>query len=497
MSTGTTPPTAPPAAGRRQTNDRNHQNNRPLSQFVPKIPGIETLGTSTEQRRHDFAKFLKSIHHHALTTFHHSKDISSAILEFKDPLAVLRLNMLSLSQIRTQNNLNPSSPVADESDSEAYIREAENPDRRDEVKLLYGIQLKSNAEREKDLSKNLTMLWATIMGQCTPALQEEVHGEPDYMSKSSSFDSVWLLQSLQKITAGVNKTTNKYHSAFKATKKFYSTHQNANEGIDKFYNRFENTKDLVCLFKANVVNISSLLIDEQLIDSAATEETTMQKYLAVALIMNANKVKYESLWNKLENDLLVGTDSYPKTLGDATHLLTNWKVITAPNNCQNPGNNQDKRPGAPNVNFVGTPTEWAALVPLPANKYFSALTGFDSTPPTLAPSRKPPHNISAAIECAKCKENGHYATPCPFDVPNTAPQLFQFVHPPVQLNQTQLQSILIPGSIIVDSGSSFNCFRERYLISNIQPCEPFNTFSNGGGMTYTHKGTLTAFNEQP
>ena len=99
--------------------------------------------------------------------------------------------------------------MASEDATAKFIREADNVDRRDEVKLLYGIQLKSNAEREKDLTQNLTILWATIMGQCTPALQEEVHGEPDYMSKSSTFDSVWLLQSLQKITAGVNKTTNK------------------------------------------------------------------------------------------------------------------------------------------------------------------------------------------------------------------------------------------------------------------------------------------------
>jgi len=152
------------------------------------------------------------------------------------------------------------------------------------------------------------------MGQCTPALQEEVHGEPDYISKSSTFDSVWLLKSLQKITAGVNKTTNKYHSAFKANKKFYSMQQNSNEGIDKFYNRFENAKDLVCLFNMNVVDISSLLIDEKLKDATATAKTTMQKYLAVALIMNANKVKYESLWNKLENDLLVGQDTSQRPL---------------------------------------------------------------------------------------------------------------------------------------------------------------------------------------
>jgi len=147
------------------------------------------------------------------------------------------------------------------------------------------------------------------------------------------------------------------------------------------------------------------------------------------------------------------------------------------------------------VQIVGTSTEWATLVPLPANGYFPALACFDSTRPTLAPSRKPPHNISAEIECVKCKHKGHYATACPFIVLTAAPQLFQFFRPSIQLNQTQLQSILVPGSIIVDSGSTFNCFRERDLISNIHPCEPFSTFSNGSCMTYTNKGMLTVFNE--
>ena len=189
MSSGITPPPAPsPAAPRRPA-----QPHRTPSQFVPKIPGIATLGTSTEQRGHDFAKFLKSIHHYALTTFRNSKDISKAIVEFTDPLVALKQGTLSLSEIRRQNGLDPTPPVTDETANDRFLREADNADRRDEVKLLYGIQLKSLAERERDLTQNLTILWATIMGQCTPALQEEVHGDPDYMSKSSTFDSVWLL----------------------------------------------------------------------------------------------------------------------------------------------------------------------------------------------------------------------------------------------------------------------------------------------------------------
>ena len=91
------------------------------------------------------------------------------------------------------------------------------------AKMLYSSQIKLNAERERDLIQNLTILWATIMGQCSPALQEEGKGHPDYIPESASFNSIWLLETLQKITAGVNKTTNKYFSVFKATKKFYLT----------------------------------------------------------------------------------------------------------------------------------------------------------------------------------------------------------------------------------------------------------------------------------
>ena len=174
----------------------------------------------------------------------------------------------------------------------------------------------------------------------------------------------------------------------------------------------------------------------------------MQKYLAVSLIMNANKAKYELLWNKLENDLLVGQDSYPETIGDATHLLTNWKASTAPPPATN--DHSRRTPGAPPaVTFAGGETRcpgestvrgpWAELIPLPANDDFSTLAGFDPTRPTLAPSKKHPYNISAEIECKKCKKKGHYATACPFIVAASLFQYCEFVRPSVQLNQSQTQ----------------------------------------------------------
>ena len=147
--------------GRRNEHQDNSSNN---NKFVPKLASIESLVSSSENKGQDFTKFQKSIHHHALTTFKNSKDVSKAILEFVDPHVELRQNQPNLTSIRTQNNLNPEPPVSGESNNEIFLRETENTDKREMAKMLYSSQIKMNAERERDLTQNLTILWATIMG---------------------------------------------------------------------------------------------------------------------------------------------------------------------------------------------------------------------------------------------------------------------------------------------------------------------------------------------
>ena len=220
---------------RRNGNQDNSNGNN--NKFVPKLTSIESLVSSSENKGQDFTKFQKSINHHALTTFKNSKDVSKAILEFVDPHVELHQNKPSLTSIRTENDLHPEPPVSTENKNEKLLRESKNTDKKEMAKMLYSSQIKLNAERGRDLTQNLTILWATIMGQCSPALQVEIKGHPDYIPKSADFSSIWLLETLQKITAGVNKTTNKYFSAFKATKKFDLTQQGQTENVDEYYSR--------------------------------------------------------------------------------------------------------------------------------------------------------------------------------------------------------------------------------------------------------------------
>ena len=95
----TNAPTGRPAHARQ--NYRGHR----TTIFTPKITKIESLASSSENKSQEFSKFQKSLHHHVLTTFKNSKDLSKAILEFSDPLVEIRWNTPSLREIRIRHNL--------------------------------------------------------------------------------------------------------------------------------------------------------------------------------------------------------------------------------------------------------------------------------------------------------------------------------------------------------------------------------------------------------
>ena len=274
---------------RTRTNARNRGDNNANS-FVPKLPTVESLGTLKENRRQNFKKFQKSIHHHVMTTYKNSKDMSKCIIEFVHPVPKIEREVKTLSAIRGSNSIySIVPPPANETNKEKFDREQENADRRDMVKTIYNQHIKNISKRIQVCEQNMTVLWADIIGNCSLSLQEELSGDPLYLTKSSSFDSIWLLQTLHKITAGANKTTNKYYSIFKSIKAFYNTQQGPNEPLDAYYQRFENAKDLVDLFDGKVVDLSTVLSQEQSINSSTTEDDVQQRFMSMCLILNANK----------------------------------------------------------------------------------------------------------------------------------------------------------------------------------------------------------------
>ena len=121
-ATVTTAGGRPNGRNNRRRNGNQDNSNGNSNKFVPKLTSIESLVSSSENKGQDFTKFQKSIHHHALTTFKNSKDVSKAILEFVDPFVELHQSKPSLTTIRTENSLHPEPPVSTEDKNDKFLR---------------------------------------------------------------------------------------------------------------------------------------------------------------------------------------------------------------------------------------------------------------------------------------------------------------------------------------------------------------------------------------
>ena len=77
-------------------------------------------------------------------------------------------------------------------------------------------EMRIYADRQKVVTNNLTALWDIIIVGYHQ--QEELRAEKAYDVRAADYDSIWLLKTLQKVTAGVNKTTITYYSLFNALK---------------------------------------------------------------------------------------------------------------------------------------------------------------------------------------------------------------------------------------------------------------------------------------
>ena len=83
---------------------------------------------------------------------------------------MLQQNRPSLVSIRAEHDLRLIPTPTVESTDEKEQRDSDNQDRKDMVKIIFNNDIKSLSEKQRDLTQNLTILWATIIGQCTPAL---------------------------------------------------------------------------------------------------------------------------------------------------------------------------------------------------------------------------------------------------------------------------------------------------------------------------------------
>ena len=208
-------------------------------------------------------------------------------------------------------------------------------------------------------------------------------------------------------------------------------------------------------------------------DPHFTQEDVEQRFLAMAFIENACATRYSRLWEDLSNGVAMKLDKYPKTLPEATYLLTHYKsnAVQRRNNGPNSNNTNSQFSFHQGQGFQGEPILCQEITD---NKNSDG-----TVKGTYAQTR-------SHVQCHNCGWHGHYAPKCPAPRQNRG-AMYQFYY--FNFNQVHLGGLPLT-VVIINTGSTFNSFFNRRLLANIQVRNGIRAYSNGGSMDYSINGSV-------
>jgi hypothetical protein len=208
-------------------------------------------------------------------------------------------------------------------------------------------------------------LYSVAWGQCSEALRSKLKSNPDYTTFSADADSLALLKAIRSKMTGFKRLHYLTHSVHSILREFYSLSQGKHRTNQEYYNEFNNLVAAVDECGA-MIGRHPTIYDDVLQESAVdpqnptgdkrnqAQETSKERYLAVAFLLGSDRIRYGMLIKEIENEYLRNRDmsskvgSYPLTVADAYEYLENYK--RNPRNIQRLMGHVD--PGPSGMSFV-------------------------------------------------------------------------------------------------------------------------------------------------
>ena len=104
------------------------------------------------------------------------------------------------------------------------------------------------------LRKDIINIYGLIWGQCTPELHSELEGDPEYITKSPTYNCLWLFTKVNMCTSGIGCTSNGYYSLVIAMRTIFFIIQVIDEPTEAYYRRCEASISMAELENCNLTN---------------------------------------------------------------------------------------------------------------------------------------------------------------------------------------------------------------------------------------------------
>ena len=346
--------------------------------------------------------------------------------------------------------------------------------------LLKTDEVKKFGNRREQAKDNLVKIFGLIWGQCSTGLQTSLKGESGYEDAVDDHDVVWLLDTAQKVVAGVDMKANKLFVEQEALITFVTMRQGATEPTDGFINRVKHNAQTLRLAggqrhlyeQAKGTTLSKSEI-----------EVKIDEYLAMHVIRRCDQGRFGDLQKSLLDGSYRGRNEYPTTLQEVYALL-----VRQPKEIQANLRKTNTRSGRSNVMFAMVGKAQEKDKSTSTNEYVRGTDGklIDQ-------------------ECYICHKLGHISWYCPEAGNNGPPQkgnknlncaqvtLMQRANVELDEMAEKKHTIIDPNWILLDTCSTVSVCCNDSLIRDIRDCEEdehLTIVTNGGKQVYKQMGVM-------
>jgi hypothetical protein len=209
------------------------------------------------------------------------------------------------------------------SNKDAAQRDAEN--------RQYEIEFKEDfaqyKRREEAYLKNQSKAFAFLIEHCSKGMKEKIQSRSDYNVNIKNKPRE-LLKAIKQHALNFEESRYDMAIVYDAFKTMYSTVQKEGESLQDYTKRFRVAKEVLESHIGGPLILSKIAksmpnYKDSDAKRALCEKSAYERYMAYVYLKNADQGKYGSLLTGLSTQKSLGNDQYPKSISDATSVLSN------------------------------------------------------------------------------------------------------------------------------------------------------------------------------
>jgi Zinc knuckle len=193
-----------------------------------------------------------------------------------------------------------------------------NATKQDEMKWSkdYDVFIKKKTKYDDEKAK----VFAIILSRCDEPMKNKVEGHQKYAQMEQDCDVAALLEVIKESAFDSHERQYSARQAASAWKQLAYCHQQEDETIVQFYQRFTETVDRTERMYGTIV--PSVMVDGDKSSAKIDDKRkkAREKMIVILFMDGANK-GFKPLMRDLENDYVLGTNKYPATLAEALQVL--------------------------------------------------------------------------------------------------------------------------------------------------------------------------------